>query len=606
MDIHFLRALSLFTGGAQEYCILRKDDQLLFCSSPKASYSKISQVPKNTFVTGWQNYDGKTGQWKSWDAIRVIPDGKTDNIDLQDQMPKHQNNLATWESEFSKLDYVDAVKQIQKEMATGEYFLANLTRTISINSKIDSFYVAIMSCLYHDSPFRFFNKEKMSSFLGLSPERFMHIEDNQVTCEPMKGTSSNPQDLLENEKEFNENTMMIDLLRSDLSKICEPSSISLIERNVISSHPGLAQMSNKISGTLNVDDIRQAIELVLPVASVTGTPKPRVLRCIEQYEPVERNQYCGVYGWVDTRNQSCDLAVSIRCIISDDSQTKIGVGAGIILSSKPQAEFAETDLKASRLKALVETCLKPESNGVFTSTALNQQKEIFALNSHINRLLLHSQLEGLHLELDELNNLISHSLNKKSNTQNQYIKISIDLDSNLQVEHLDIPETKKFINLGIGFLPDFFETEIIKSLNRDHYDYALGLAHSLTTSTIDDALIIVNGHVSETTRANIFVKIDGQLVTPALDNPMLSGVGRSTFINYLKCNDIEIIETKLTLSKILEADEIITINSVRGPQQVQEVSSILLEKQKKFDTKQFQLFELAKNSFESQFKSITN
>ena len=100
-------------------------------------------------------------------------------------------------------------------------------------------------------------------------------------------------------------------------------------------------------------DLAGVVRATFPPASVTGAPKPRVLQVIEDLEPVRRGIYCGAFGWIDTEHDEADLAVAIRTFTvrgdGDDGSTHLGVGGGIVADSRPDAEWAETELKAARL-----------------------------------------------------------------------------------------------------------------------------------------------------------------------------------------------------------------------------------------------------------------
>jgi len=96
------------------------------------------------------------------------------------------------------------------------------------------------------------------------------------------------------------------------------------------------------------------VSATFPPASVTGAPKPRVLRAIESLEPVRRGVYCGAFGWVDTERDEADLAVAIRTFTVFDDRTELGVGGGIVADSTPEGEWRETELKAARLLAVAD------------------------------------------------------------------------------------------------------------------------------------------------------------------------------------------------------------------------------------------------------------
>jgi len=606
VDIPFLRALTRIQASNEHFTVIRKDEKLLLCTSPKQTYTLLSEIPDATFVTGWQNYDGKSGQWTSWNVLEeIISSGETVLEDRKGELFSDKR-FGNWECKFTEPDFVNAVKNMKNEMKAGDYFLANLTRTETLNNKIDSYFLAAMSCIYHETPFRAFFKTSTSSFLGLSPERFLKIENNKASCEPMKGTAKSADQLVDNEKEHDENTMMIDLMRSDLSKICVPLSITVDDRNVISLHPGLAQMSSKISGQLESSNILEAIERIMPVASTSGTPKPRVLKAIDHYEPENRNEYCGAYGWIDTQDNSCDLAVSIRCIISNETQTRIGVGAGITISSNPQSEYNETELKASKLKKLVQSCLKPSPKGVFTSTSIDTNNAIFAYDLHKERFSQHAKLEGLNVDEKQIDMRVIEAIEDGIDDRPRYLKISIDTQSNIFVETPEAPTSNEYINVGISFLPELYELECTKRLNRDLYNDALINAQKLSEVEIEDSLVVVDGLVTETTRANIFLEIDGAIITPSLSSTILSGVARSLFINSLKDEKIEVIEKNISLDDVLNASEIITINSVRGPQKIRSISSALLGSPWIPSRTESILFTLAKHSFNSYFFKVTS
>ena len=126
----------------------------------------------------------------------------------------------------------------------------------------------------------------------------------------------------------------------------------------IEAHPGLHHLVSTVRGTLRADvGIGALLAATFPPASVTGAPKPRVLQAIEDLEPVRRGVYCGAFGWIDTaatrrgRPRRRDPHVH-RARRRRRRRTQLGVGGGIVADSQPAAEWAETELKASRLLAV--------------------------------------------------------------------------------------------------------------------------------------------------------------------------------------------------------------------------------------------------------------
>ena len=188
--------------------------------------------------------------------------------------------------------------------------------------------------------------------VSASPERFLRLEGRRVETRPIKGTARDAADLLESAKDRAENVMIVDLARNDLGRVCSPGSISVPALCALEPHPGLHRLVSTVEGRLapgvGLGDLLRA---TFPPASVTGAPKPRVLRVIEDLEPTPRGYYCGAVGWIDTERRRADLAVAIRTFTVADGRTTCGTGAGITVGSDPRAEWDETELKAARLLA---------------------------------------------------------------------------------------------------------------------------------------------------------------------------------------------------------------------------------------------------------------
>ena len=151
--------------------------------------------------------------------------------------------------------------------------------------------------------------------------------------------------------------MITDLIRNDLHRVCTPGTVRVEKLHDVEEHPGLAHLVTTVAGDLlpgtGWDDILAA---TFPPASVSGAPKRAALDLIAALEPVPRGPYCGTVGWAevgaDGRVLAAELAVGIRTFAWRDGVLRFGTGAGITWGSDPQAEWAETELKARRLVGL--------------------------------------------------------------------------------------------------------------------------------------------------------------------------------------------------------------------------------------------------------------
>ena len=243
---------------------------------------------------------------------------------------------------ISKERYKIAFEQVIEEITNGNTYLLNLTypTLLDTNLTIDEIYN------YSNAKFKlkFFDK-----FVCFSPERFIKIDNNKIETYPMKGTidakiKNAKKIILESEKELAEHTMVVDLLRNDLSIIAKKVTVErfrYIDR-VKNRHGELLQVSSKISAVLEEnwqDRLGEIITNLLPAGSITGTPKRSTVNIIEKLEGYERGYFTGVFGIFD--GGSLDSGVMIRYIERDKRGLIYKSGGGVTIDSKMEDEYKE-------------------------------------------------------------------------------------------------------------------------------------------------------------------------------------------------------------------------------------------------------------------------
>ena len=200
----------------------------------------------------------------------------------------------------------------------------------------------------------------------LSPERLVTMtSDGAVRAEPIKGTarrSSDPyqdqkaaETLAASEKDRAENIMIVDLLRNDLSRVCQPESIRVSRLCSVEPLPNLFHLVSTIEGKLSPD--KDAVDLlgaVFPGGSITGAPKLRATEIIDQLEPAARGAFCGSFGYI-SHDGACDFNIMIRTIDHLPEEDRYWSGAGITLLSDAAAEWDEVRLKAERIIGAART-----------------------------------------------------------------------------------------------------------------------------------------------------------------------------------------------------------------------------------------------------------
>jgi para-aminobenzoate synthetase len=198
--------------------------------------------------------------------------------------------------------------------------------------------------------------------LSSSPERYALIDaDRTIESKPIKGTTprgATPEEdagrrlSLQSEPKFRaENLMIADLLRNDLSMVCEPGTVVVPSLMDVESYETVHQLVTTVRGRLREDVTTVgALRALFPAGSMTGAPKLRTMEIIESVEVTPRGPYAGAFGWLSADGPA-DLGVVIRSLVtSGDGAWTLGTGGGITVDSDVAEEWAETRWKAERLR----------------------------------------------------------------------------------------------------------------------------------------------------------------------------------------------------------------------------------------------------------------
>ena len=287
-------------------------------------------------------------QWVS-DRIREGSDASTSRNGL----PTIASNLR---SNFTRERYVEAVKRVKRYIAAGDIYQANISQRFEANVDTDAWTLYQSLRNTAPAPFGAYLGFPESSVLSASPEQFLRVENGFVETRPMKGTrprGATSQDdirlgreLATSEKDRAENIMIVDLLRNDLGRVCQPGTIRVPELFTVEKYPNVHQLVSSVTGRLRPE--HDAIDLLtacFPGGSVTGAPKIRAMEIIDEIEPVQRGVYCGAIGYIGF-DGSMQLSIPIRTMVKKAERVYLQVGGGIVADSDPDAEFQETLDKA--------------------------------------------------------------------------------------------------------------------------------------------------------------------------------------------------------------------------------------------------------------------
>ncbi len=203
------------------------------------------------------------------------------------------------------------------------------------------------------------------TIIGSSPEMLLRVTGNVVETFPIAGTrkvtddeaknEERKKDMLNDEKELAEHTMLVDLGRNDIGRVCKYGSVHVEELMSVKKFSRVQHMVTHVVGELNPTyDSFDALTAVFPAGTVSGAPKVRAMEIIDELEPEARGPYAGAVGYFSF-NGCCDFAIAIRTIFFDDNHGFVQTGAGIVSDAIPENEFHETKSKAAAmLNALKE------------------------------------------------------------------------------------------------------------------------------------------------------------------------------------------------------------------------------------------------------------
>ncbi len=273
-------------------------------------------------------------------------------------MPAYSPAPLDWEPNFTAERYQDAVQAVIDYIYDGDIFQANLSQ------RFEAELPRGFDPMAHYLHMRALNPVPYGAYMNLgtvkiasaSPESFLTVNDRHVVTSPIKGTRArfkdaaqdeqSRADLQASEKDRAENTMIVDLMRNDLSRVCKPETIEVSKLCGLESFSAVHHLVSEIEADL--EDEKTAIDLLracFPGGSITGAPKIRAMEIIEELEGVPRGPYCGSIGYIGFDGYM-DSSILIRTLVYEQNRVSLNVGGGIVADSDPAAEYAETLDKA--------------------------------------------------------------------------------------------------------------------------------------------------------------------------------------------------------------------------------------------------------------------
>jgi len=258
------------------------------------------------------------------------------------------------EPEFSNI-----VQKAKQYIHGGDIFQVVLSRKFRFEASGDGLTLYKTLRSLNPSPYMYHLKHEDRTIIGASPEMLVRITQDKVETFPIAGTrkitgdekrnQELAEELLQDEKELAEHTMLVDLGRNDIGRVCRYGTVRPEELMEIKRFSHVQHIVTHVVGTLDAqNDMFDAFKAVFPAGTVSGAPKVRAMEIIDELEPESRGAYAGAVGYFSF-NGCCDFAIAIRSIFIEGSNGYVQSGAGIVSDSIPESEFKETEHKAGAM-----------------------------------------------------------------------------------------------------------------------------------------------------------------------------------------------------------------------------------------------------------------
>ena len=276
---------------------------------------------------------------------------------------KSSENLkskSTFNVNLNKASYKSIFNKFKKKIKSGETYQIKICTKYRNNSKIDALDFFCRLTKSNMAPEAFMINDKNYSIISCSPENLITKNRNFISTKPIAGTLKKSKKLnkskalsffKKNIKETKEHNMIVDMERSDLSKICEAGSVRIIKKKIVEEYKDLYHYVSLIAGKLrkNTSSL-EIIKAMMPGGSVIGCPKISTLNLLNNQERENRNIYTGSFGYLKF-NGDMRFNIIIRSILNYQNQSEISVASGVVIDSNASHEFNENYIKA---KALID------------------------------------------------------------------------------------------------------------------------------------------------------------------------------------------------------------------------------------------------------------
>ena len=491
-----------------------------------------------------------------WFAVQH--DYKSEALPSFDEEAVTVNQL---ELDTSADEYSRAIDKIKRHIERGNTYQVNYTIRLKGTYSGSPLGLYRQLRLKQPVPYAAYIETDEWSVLSLSPELFFRRLGNRIVMRPMKGTAPRGRTLEEDgffaetlassEKERAENLMIVDLLRNDLGKICEPGSIHVARPLEVERYETVLQMTSTIEGTIQPNrGLSETFHALFPSGSITGAPKIRTMQIIHEIEKSPRQIYTGAIGFV-SQNETV-FSVAIRTAVVHGPAIEMGIGSGILYEANADREYQECILKARFLTDkplefdLIETILWVPEDGY--------QRIPF----HLDRLMSSAEYFSVPLtRANVLNFLEHHQPEERRHCKSRFL---VDRNGSMRINFEPLSELQ---NPSIGWAEPRSDSSnrflYHKTTNR--FEYTKELERGIREGHTDVLFRNERGEVTEGCISNVWILKDSLYYTP----PVRCGLLAGTYRRFLLEDPAFPSEERVLFERdVRDADAIFISNAIRG------------------------------------------
>lgn len=489
-------------------------------------------------------------------------------------LPSPERLEVSVSSRLSAEDHHCEVESIRSSIAAGDVYQVNLTHQLAAAWPAEPEELYRRLVWGQRSQFGCFIDLGPVAVASASPELFFERRGRIITTRPMKGTRRRGRfpgederlaaELTASVKDRAENVMIVDLLRNDIGRLAEIGSVHVEGLFAVEQYPTVWQMTSTVHGRLpSYCSMVEVFRSLFPCGSVTGAPKIAAMAEIARLEAERRGVYCGAIGSFappDAEVQArFSVAIRTAVVERDGGRTRYGSGGGITWSSDPVDEYNELMAKARVLTGvpfaafeLLETMRAGPIDGPVGGPSIG----IALIDRHLDRMATSAAHLSFRFDRAEAMALVHERL------------ALLDAPARIRLRCTVLGE----LNIDVGPLPATGSEPVRLAIDSDPIDERSPWLFHKTTNRLlyerrrarfpdADDVVLVNrsGHVTETTISSLAALIDGQWLTPPVEDGCLPGVARA---HALASGDV--LEASISVEQLCAAESILVMNAVRG------------------------------------------